>query len=72
MRLIGSWMDLTEAQDRFIARVKEGIALRSNQKARRELYKRWREEIGDVAARESAKYVEALLDGRVGWPKFAR
>lgn len=65
-------MSLEESQSRFIERLKEATPLRKSKSARRELYQRWRQEIGDVAARETARYVEALLDGKVGWPKFAR
>lgn len=63
---------LAECQKRFLARINEAIPHRNNRKKRREIYQRWREEFGDIVAKESAKYVEALLDGKVGWPKFAK
>lgn len=63
---------LAETRKRFMARIEEGAKLRRDKKARKQLYARWRQELGDDIARESAKYVEALLDGKVGWPKFAR
>lgn len=61
---------LAECQQRFIARIEEASKLRTNKKARKELYQKWRKELGDDAARESANYVEALLMGKIGWPKF--
>jgi hypothetical protein len=61
---------LAECQQRFSARLEEAVKLRSSKKARKELYQKWRTELGDDTARESAKYVEALLVGKVGWPKF--
>lgn len=61
---------LAECQQRFIARIEEALKLRTNKKARKELYQKWRKELGDDTARESANYVEALLMGKVGWPKF--
>lgn len=63
---------LAETRKRFMARIEEGAKLRRDKKARKQLYARWRQEFGDDIARESAKYVEALLDGKVGWPKFAK
>ena len=63
---------LIETQKRFMKRIEEGAALRRNQKERKQLYARWRQEFGDDVARESAKYVEALLAGKVGWPKFGK
>jgi hypothetical protein len=63
---------LVETRKRFMARIEEGAQLRRSKQARRGLYARWRKEFGDDIARESAKYVEALLAGKVGWPKFAK
>jgi hypothetical protein len=61
---------LAESRDRFSKRIADGVKLRSSKASRKELYKKWRIELGDDVARESAKYVEALLDGKVGWPKW--
>jgi hypothetical protein len=60
---------IAECQQRFIARIEEGSKLR-NKKARKDLYQKWRRELGDDTARESANYVEALLMGKVSWPKW--
>ena len=61
---------LDETRKRFIERVEAGVKLRSNKQKRKALYQQWRKDYGDITARESAKYVEALLVGKVGWPKF--
>lgn len=61
---------LAECQQRFVERIEEAVKLRNNKKARKDLYQQWRHELGDDTARESANYVEALLAGKVGWPKF--
>jgi hypothetical protein len=61
---------LVECQQRFVERIEEAVKLRNNKKARKDLYQQWRRELGDDTARESANYVEALLVGKVGWPKF--
>ena len=55
---------LHDCRVRFVERVRTAIAIRSPGK-RRELYQTWRAEIGDDAARESAKYAEAVLSGRI-------
>lgn len=55
---------LKESRTRFVAHVKEAIALRSPTR-RRELYQRWRTEYGDDIARSYAKYAEACIEGRV-------
>ena len=61
---------LAETRDNLCKRLEDGVKLRGNKAGRKDLYKKWRAEIGDNAARESARYVEALLDGKVGWPKW--
>lgn len=61
---------LDDTRVRFIKRLEAGVELRSSKQKRKELYRVWREQLGDDVARESAKYVEALLTGKVGWPKF--
>lgn len=61
---------LAETRERLGKRIEEGAKLRGNKARRKELYKKWRQEFGDDVARESARYVEALLEGKVGWPKW--
>ena len=61
---------LAESRERLGKRIEEGAKLRRSKAARKELYKKWRIELGDDVARESARYVEALLEGKVGWPKW--
>jgi hypothetical protein len=60
---------LRESRKRFVARVKQAMYITSPTK-RYELYQQWREEIGDIAARESAKFTEAVRAGRVSLKKI--
>jgi hypothetical protein len=55
---------------RFKARVEEALKFRTNAKNRKEVYARWRQEVGDVVARESARFVEAYINGQVDWPRW--
>lgn len=55
---------LKESRVRFVAHVKQAIALRSPTR-RRELYQEWRKQYGDDRARSYAKYAEACIEGRV-------
>jgi hypothetical protein len=55
--------ELHAARLKFIARVKLGVSM-SSPTRRRALYQDWRKELGDDIARESAKYVEAVFEGR--------
>ena len=55
--------ELHEARLKFLARVKLGASM-SSPTRRRALYQDWRKELGDDIARESAKFVEAVLEGR--------
>ncbi len=55
--------ELHAARLKFIARVKLGVSM-SSPTRRRALYQDWRKELGDNIARESAKYVEAVFEGR--------
>jgi len=50
-----------EARLRFLARFDEAVKLSA--KERKILYKKWREEIGDDAARETALFVESYKKG---------
>jgi hypothetical protein len=60
---------LRECRKRFVARVKEAMYITSPTR-RYELYQKWRKEIGDVAARETAKYTEGVMAGRVSLKKI--
>jgi hypothetical protein len=55
---------LRESRIRFIQRVKSAIAL-SSPTRRYALYTEWRKLYGDDTARESAKFSEAVLEGRI-------
>lgn len=55
--------ELNESRRRLAARVREAVMTTSPTR-RRALYQRWRDELGDDAARESAKFAEACIAGR--------
>lgn len=55
--------ELRECRLRFIQRVRAAVAFTSPTK-RTALYQSWRSEIGDNAARETAKFAEAVIAGR--------
>lgn len=55
--------ELKQTRLRLIARVEEATSIRSPS-LRTELYQRWRKELGDDTARESAKFSEAVIAGR--------
>ena len=56
-----SWaLELRESRLRLIARVREASSM-SSPTRRMALYQQWRTQIGDNAARESAKFSEACL-----------
>ena len=55
--------ELREARLRMIARVREASSM-SSPTRRMALYQEWRKELGDVAAREQAKFTEAVVGGR--------
>lgn len=54
--------ELHESRLRLIDRVSKAIGLRSPS-LRRALYQEWRQELGDVAAREQAKFAESCIAG---------
>jgi len=59
-----SWaLELRESRLRLIARVREASSM-SSPTRRMTLYQQWRTQIGDNAARESAKFSEAVVGGR--------
>lgn len=55
--------ELRESRLRFIQRVREAISFTSPTK-RTALYVSWRKDLGDNAARETAKFAEAVIAGR--------
>ena len=61
--------ELNQARQRLVARVREAMQI-SSPTRRYALYQEWRKEIGDVAAREQAKFVEAVRSGRISLKKI--
>lgn len=58
------WADeLRQSRLRLIERVRAAASM-SSPSRRMALYQEWRKELGDVAARESAKFAEAVVGGR--------
>ncbi len=55
--------ELREARIRMIDRVRKASSM-SSPTRRMALYQDWRKELGDVAAREQAKFTEAVVGGR--------
>lgn len=62
--------DIRATQLRFRKRVDEAMKFSRNGKARKEVYTRWRNEIGDSLAKETAMFVEAYLKGNVKYPQW--
>jgi hypothetical protein len=56
--------ELHESRVRLVARIKKAVSL-SSPTRRYALYQEWRKELGDDVARESAKYAEAVREGRL-------
>jgi hypothetical protein len=56
--------ELLQSRLRLIARVEKAISLTSPTR-RRALYEEWRKELGDLGAREQAKFAEACIAGTV-------
>lgn len=64
------WADeLRECRKRFVARVKDAMYITSPTR-RYDMYQQWRKEIGDIAAREAAKFTEAVRAGRISIKKI--
>ena len=55
--------ELRESRLRLIARVREASSM-SSPTRRMAIYQKWRQELGDNCARESAKFSEAVVAGR--------
>lgn len=62
--------EIRATQLKFKTRVDEALKFRSNAKLRKEVYSRWRQEIGDALAKETARFVEAYIKGQVDWPRW--
>lgn len=65
-------IQIKETQIAFQRRVETGWILGRKVSKRKELYAKWRKELGDDIARESARFVEALLKGDVKRPRWFR
>lgn len=64
--------EIARTQINFQLRVEEALQEARNKTRRKAIYQRWRKELGDDIARESARFVEALIKGTVKWPKWFR
>jgi hypothetical protein len=62
--------EIRATQIKFRKRVDEAMKFSRNSKARKEVYSRWRTEIGDSLAKETAMFVEAYLNGKVKYPTW--
>lgn len=65
-------IQIKEFQIRLQQRVETALALANKKTKRKELYAKWRKELGDDVARESAKLAEALMQGVIQRPKWFR
>ena len=61
---------LAQTRANFERRVYSAVRLERLPGQRQILYMKWRREIGDDLARESAKFSEAIIAGRIQWPKW--
>lgn len=61
--------ELRESRIRMLERVRKAMYITSPTR-RMALYQEWRQEIGDVAAREQAKLTEAVRAGRIPLKKL--
>lgn len=65
-------IQIKENQIRFQQRVETALALANKKTKRKELYAKWRKELGDDVARESARFAEAMMLGSIRRPKWFR
>ena len=65
-------IQIQETQIAFQQRVETGWVLARKLKERKALYAKWRKELGDDIARESARFVEAIIKGDVKRPRWFR
>jgi hypothetical protein len=65
-------IEIRKTQVAFQQRVEEAWPLGRKPTKRKEIYQRWRKEFGDDIARESARFVEALIKGEVKRPRWFR
>lgn len=61
---------IKETQLAVQMRVDTALQLARHKTKRKALYQSWRKEFGDDIARESAKFTEALISGKVRRPKW--
>lgn len=62
--------EIRETQIAVQMRVDSALLLARNKTKRKALYQSWRKEFGDDIARESARFTEALISGKVRRPKW--
>lgn len=62
--------DIRATQMAVQIRVDTALSLGRNKTKRKALYQSWRKEFGDDIARESARFAEALINGKVRRPKW--
>ncbi len=65
-------IQIKETQIAFQRRVETAVVLARKLKERKALYAKWRKELGDDVARESARFTEALIKGQVNRPRWFR
>ncbi len=65
-------IQIKETQIAFQRRVETAVVLARKLKERKALYAKWRKELGDDIARESARFTEALIKGQVNRPRWFR
>ena len=63
-------VDIKRTQRMFEARFWQAFRIGRNQAKRKKHYTQLRQELGDDAAREVAKLVEAIYAGKAGYPKW--
>lgn len=65
-------IQIKETQIAFQRRVETAWVLARKVTQRKALYAKWRKELGDDVARESARFTEALIKGQVNRPRWFR
>lgn len=65
-------IQIKETQIAFQQRVETACVLARKVKERKALYAKWRKELGDDIARESARFAEALIKGEIRRPRWFR
>lgn len=65
-------VEIQACRDKVEERVMHALSLGRSKAKRKELYQTWRLLYGDDIARESAKLVEAIINGKIEVPKWFR